>query len=558
ALAAFAGHSGVDAFAEELRRHLECVEQHYARLFEDAPPLSATGNLVFTGGEDDPETLATIAAMGFANPAAVSSEIRGWHHGRIRATRSTRAREMLTEITPALLAALARTANPEAAFLRMDDFLTHLPLGVPVFSLLYQNPPLLDLLAEIMGNAPRLADHLARHPQILDAVLTQGFFAPPPEASDLDVDLDRVLAAADDYQEVLDLARRWANDQKFRVGVQVLHGKLSPEAAAGALSDIADSLLSRLHPRVEAEFARNHGRVPGDGAVIVAMGKLGSREMTASSDLDLILIYDAAPGADVSDGPKPLSPMVYFARLTQRLINALTLKTAEGFLYEVDMRLRPSGHAGPIATSFDAFKRYHEVEAWTWEHMALTRARPVSGAPHLVSRIETVIRDTLTRPRDPATLLRDVSDMRERMAREHKGDNPWEVKPRRGGLVDIEFIAQYLQLRHAHQHPDLLHHGAGRVFETAATLGLLDSGHAATLVRALRLFSAVQGVLRQTVSGAFRERTAPAGLTELLARTAGEPDFDSLKARMESTAAEVLSLFHALIDEPARRQETTP
>lgn len=552
-LAAFMGYDEPEAFAAELRRKLETVERHYARLFEDAPSLSGTGNLVFTGGENDPETLRTIADMGFLNAGAVCSQIRGWHHGRVRATRSTRAREMLTELTPALLTALATTADPDAAFVKFDEFLSRLPAGVPLFSLFYSNPGLLDLVAEVMGDAPRLAGHLSRNPALLDSVLSQDFFDPLPPAGDLGADLDRMLADARDYQEVLDGCRRWTNDRKFQIGIQTLRGRLPPEAAAAALSDVADTVIGRLHPRVEEEFARAHGRIPGAGVAIIAMGKMGGREMTATSDLDLIIIYDVPPGVEQSDGAKPLLPGVYFARLTQRLLNAITAKTGEGALYEVDMRLRPSGHAGPIASSLEAFERYHDEMAWTWEHMALTRARVVGGPAALAERVAQVIRRTLCRPRDPDRLLRDVAEMRARMAKEHRADSLWEVKHVRGGLVDIEFLAQWLMLRHAHDHPGILATNTGAMLDGLGRHGLLPAGDAKLLRLALNLWSAVQTMLRLTVEGRFAEDTAPDGLKQKLATAAGLPDFPALRQRMAAYAAEVQSLFTTMIDEPAER-----
>ncbi|WP_142849714.1 bifunctional [glutamine synthetase] adenylyltransferase/[glutamine synthetase]-adenylyl-L-tyrosine phosphorylase [Telmatospirillum sp. J64-1] len=550
-LAVFAGFQGIEDFSQALVRRLQRVEHHYAHLFEDAPSLSDAGNLVFTGGEDDPETLRTIAEMGFRNPSAVSADIRGWHHGRVRATRSTRARELLTELTPTLLKALSQTANPDAAFAKFNEFLSRLPAGVPLFSMFHAHPGLLDLVADIMGDAPRLAEHLARRVNLLDSVLAPGFFDPPPGPDLLGQELDKQLALAFDFQEALDICRRWTNDHKFQVGVLTLRNVIDASQAARALTDIADTVISRLHPYVEKDFARLHGGFADAGVAIIAMGKMGSREMTATSDLDLVLIYDVPDGAEESDGPKPLVPSVYFARLTQRLLTAITAKTGEGVLYEVDMRLRPSGNAGPIASSLTSFIRYHDEAAWTWEHMALTKARVISGPTRLVERIEEITRDTLCRPRDEGKLLVDVSDMRARMAKEHKGTSIWDVKHRRGGLVDIEFIAQYLQLRHARSHPSILAHGTADVLRQAVRLGLLEEKEGTLLCDALHLWTTVQSVLRQTIEGAFTEEDAPRGLKELLIRAAGASDFDSLKTQMAEIAAQVLDIFVRLIDKPA-------
>ncbi|BAE51487.1 bifunctional [glutamine synthetase] adenylyltransferase/[glutamine synthetase]-adenylyl-L-tyrosine phosphorylase [Paramagnetospirillum magneticum] len=550
-IAAFMGAADLDSFSAELTGHLQKVEHHYAGLFEDAPSLGTHGNLVFTGGENDPETVHTITEMGFANADAVCSTIRGWHHGRVRATRSTRARELLTELTPALLSAMGTTSSPDDAFMRFDEFLTRLPAGVPLFSLFYANPSLLELVAEIMGDAPLLAEHLARHTTTLDSVLQANFFEPLPPQEVLEAELAKALAEADDFQLVLDVTRRWANDRKFQVGVLTLRNVVEAGEAAAALSDVAGAILRQLGPKVEEEFARAHGHIPGGAWVILAMGKAGGREMSATSDLDLILVYDCPEDAEESDGTRPLAPAVWFSRLTQRMVNALTAKTGEGTLYEVDMRLRPSGNSGPIASSLEAFRRYQEEAAWTWEHMALTRARVVAGDPALGARVEAVIRETLTRPRDPAKLLLDVAEMRERMAKEHKAASLWEVKHLRGGLVDIEFTAQYLQLAFGPRHPEMLDSNTARALERAAITGVLDHSDCAILTEALGLWSAVQTVLRQTIAGGFDEATAPRGLKDVLVRAAGMTDFKSLTDRMEDCAASAHEVFLRLVDRPA-------
>lgn len=549
-IAAFAGFASVEDFSQALLARLQTVEGHYARLFEDSPSLASGGNLVFTGGENDPETVATIAAMGFANADTVCATIRGWHHGRIRATRSTRARELLTELTPAILNALAATSSPDDAFLRLDEFLSRLPAGVPVFSLFYSNPSLLELVAELMGNAPKLAEHLARHTTQLDAVVAPSFFEPPPPTPRLVADLDKALAEAGDIQEILDISRRWTAEHKFQVGVQTLRNMLEPDRAARAFSDIADAVLTSLSPKVEDELARANGRVEGGHWVILAMGKMGGHEMTATSDMDLILIYDCPDPAAESVGGRPLAASAWFARLAQRVVNALTAKTAEGTLYEVDMRLRPSGNSGPIATSLDSFDRYQRESAWTWEHMALTRARVVCGSPDLAAKVEAIIRRTLTSPRDADQLIADVADMRERMAREHKAATRWEVKHLRGGLVDIEFTAQWLQLNHGAAHPDMLACNTRAALENAVAAGVLSRGDHDSLVEALRLWSAVQLVLRQTLAGNFDEATAPQGLKEVMVRATGLTDFKTLVDRMDDCAAAALEVFDRLVAQP--------
>ena len=312
--------------------------------------------------------MGTLSRLGFADPEAVAALVRSWHHGRMRATRSQRAREILTELVPELLRIFGATPHPDEALRRFDQFLSRLPAGVQLFSLFLANPGLLALVADVMAGAPRLAEQLAQRPALLDAVLTREFFAPLPGQPALAADLAPVLVAAGNFADTLDALRRWASERRFQVGVQLLRRGLDGGAAGKALADIAETALAALVPAVEAEFARRHGRAPGGAFAVVGMGRLGSREMTLASDLDLILIYDAPPDATLSDGAQPLSISAYYARLSQRLIGAVTAATAEGPLYPVDMRLRPSGSSGPIASSLESFRHYQRELAWTWEH----------------------------------------------------------------------------------------------------------------------------------------------------------------------------------------------
>ncbi len=558
ALATFLGFESADAFAAALTARLETVERHYAHLFETSAPLAPSGNLVFTGTEDDPETLKTLTELGFRDGRAVGAAVRAWHHGRYRATRSVRAREILTELMPTLLGAFARSADPDQALLRFDEFLARLPAGVQLFSLFHANPDLLDLVAEIMGSAPRLAERLARNAGLLDGVLGGDFLSPLPDADTLTEALVAALAAARDYEDVLDITRRWAHDREFQLGVQMLRGVIEADAGGETLADIADAVLRALAPRVEAVFAEAHGRIAGGGLAVVAMGNLGGRAMTVSSDLDLTFVYAAPDPGAVSDGPRPLVASQYFARLSQRLINAITAMTNEGRLYEIDMRLRPSGNAGPVASEIESFARYHAESAWTWEHLALTRARVVAGPPALAERIEAVIRGTLRRPRDPMKLLVEVADMRRRIEAEHHADNPWRTKYVRGGLLDCEFIAQYLQLRHAAAHPEILSPRTVEAFARLAEAGVLAPEAAETLIEATRLMRRLRGMLRLTIGGDRIEGHASAGLRAALARAGGVADFDALRDKLLAAEARVRALYAEIIDTPAEIGGRTP
>jgi glutamate-ammonia-ligase adenylyltransferase len=382
---------------------------------------------------------------------------------------------------------------------------------------------------------------------VLDAVLDPGFFGSLPDADALARIVDAEIAAAADYQEALDRARIVGSEQAFLIGVRVLSGTITAAQAGGAYAALAEHLIAALQRQVERELVSQSGHVAGGAAVVVAMGKLGGREMTAASDLDLILVYDFDEAIQQSDGPRPLAPSQYFTRLTQRLISALSSPTAEGSLYEVDMRLRPSGQKGPVATQLSSFEHYQDNEAWTWEHMALTRARVISGPAELRARVEAAIRRALVRPRDRAKLVADVRDMRERIAKEKGTEDIWELKQVRGGLVDLEFIAQFLQLAHADADPGVLDQNTINALRKLAAAEHLSAPHADVLLPAASLVQNLTEVLRLSLDGPFEPSKAPDGLIELLCRVGDAPDFARLEASLRATLAEVAGLFDVII-----------
>jgi glutamate-ammonia-ligase adenylyltransferase len=547
-LAQFAGYPDTAAFSSALVGHLERVQGHYGALFEDVPELTrGEANMVFAGEQDDPGTVEALARMGYKNPPNIIATVRGWHHGRYAAIRTPRARELLTEVQPLLIEALARTNEPDAAFFSFDRFLAQLPSGVQLFSLLRANPSLLRLVADIMGSAPRLARIMSRRRRVLDAVLDPGFFGSLPDANALARIIDAEIDATGDYQEALDRARVVGTEQAFLIGVRVLSGTITAAQAGGAYAALAEHLVDTLQRQVERELVAQSGHVEGGAACVVAMGKLGGREMTAASDLDLILVYDFDPAVTQSNGPRPLAPSQYYARLTQRLISALSSPTAEGLLYEVDMRLRPSGQKGPVATQLSSFEHYQEHDAWTWEHMALTRARVISGPDALRDQVVDAIRRTLVRPRDRAKLVADVRDMRERIAKEKGTTDIWELKQVRGGLVDIEFIAQFLQLAHAHDHPEVLDQNTIGALKKLAAVGLLAPPHADILIPAAILVHNLTEVLRLCLDGPFDPEKAPDGLRVMLTRAGDAPDFVRLQAALTATLSEVAALFDEIV-----------
>ena len=547
-LAWFAGYENVSAFSGALLSHLTTVQGHYEALFESDPQLtSGRGNMVFTGDSDDPETVATLEAMGFSDPQFVISTVRGWHHGRYAAVRSATARERLTEVQPALLEALASTIDPRRALVGFDRFLAALPAGVQLFALLCSNPKLLQLVAHIVGSAPRLAGVLSRHRRVLDAVLDPGFFGRVPSRSDLGGLIETEFSDVEDYQDALDRARRVGHEQAFLIGVRVLSGSIAAHEAGEAYARIAEALIDALNQAVANELARLHGSMPGGEAVIIAMGKLGGHEMTAASDLDLIVVYDFDEGALQSDGPRPLAGSQYYSRYTQRLISALNAPTSEGSLYDVDMRLRPSGQKGPVATRFESFVHYQSEEAWTWEHLALTRARVVSGPQQLRDAVSDAIQGVLTRPHDREKVAAGVRDMRQRIWDEKGSPDIWDLKQVRGGLVDLEFITQYLQLISASEHPGVLDQNTKAALQKLLDAGVLMPAQADVLIPAADLLHSLTQVLRLCLDGPFEPSKAPDGMKALLAHAGGTPDFNRLEAHLRETQEAVTELFDQIV-----------
>jgi [glutamine synthetase] adenylyltransferase / [glutamine synthetase]-adenylyl-L-tyrosine phosphorylase len=546
--ARFLGYADRDAFAEVLLVHLRAVESRYASLFEHAPLHAAERRgLVFPPDADAKETLAKLSEMGFRHPLDVSATVRRWLAGHPRGLKGETARAHFAALAPLLIEQIARAENPDAALIAFDRFLGNLHGGARLFSLLRRNPDLVALVARVLGTAPRLADTLAQHPEVLDPLIDPAFFGALPGPQQLAVSLARSLDEASTYEDFLDRVRRFGREQNFLIGARILSGTLSAQQAGEAFAAVADTIVRALHAKVAESFRAAHGVMPGGDTLVLAMGKLGGREMAANSDLDLIVVYDFDPAHPDSDGPRPLHGAQYFARFTQRLVNALTTPTNYGRLYDVDMRLRPSGRSGPVATSIAAFADYQHNEAWTWEHMALTRARVVSGAPALAARVEAVIREVLCRPRAAPAVAADVVEMRRAIAAEKGDGTRWDIKYAAGGLVDIEFIAQYLALAHAAAAPDILDTATAAVLEKAARRGVLSVEDAEVLRPATRLYQDLGQILRLCVAAPFDAKSAGPGLTALLAGAADVPDFATLDAHLAETQARVRRSFARIL-----------
>ncbi|MCD2181016.1 bifunctional [glutamine synthetase] adenylyltransferase/[glutamine synthetase]-adenylyl-L-tyrosine phosphorylase [Rhizobium sp. GN54] len=544
------GFADTAGFSAALVEVLKTVERRYGALFEQEAKLSTEGgNLVFTGQRDDPDTLETLRTLGFRRPETISQTIRTWHYGRYRATQSVEARERLTELTPELLKVFGESKRADEALLRFDQFISGLPAGIQLFSLLGNNPRLLSLIVNIMSSAPRLAEIIAGRPHVFDGMLDPRLLAELPTRAYLAERIEGFVGGARHYEEVLDRLRIIAAEQRFLIGIRLLTGAIGGAQAARAFTHVADLIIEAALGAVKREIEAAHGTFPGGRVAVLGMGKLGSFELTAGSDVDLILLYDYDGAASVeSDGPRPLDATRYFARMTQRLIAALSAPTAEGVLYEVDMRLRPSGNKGPVATRITSFAKYQQEEAWTWEHMALTRARVVCGDDNLATETRSTIAGVLGRSCDVATIAKDVAEMRALIDKEKPPRDIWDLKLIPGGLIDIEFIAQFLALVAPARGVAL----PEQALPTAEALsvvarGQMDENDLDTVQQALRVYSEISQIVRLCIDGPFDPKEAPAGLVDLVCRAGDCPDLKTLEAELRRLSKAVRRIFQAIV-----------
>lgn len=370
----------------------------------------------------------------------------------------------------------------------------------------------------------------------------------------LERDLAATLRPARDYfEDRVDLLRQWVAHRQSAIGEQWLVGLIDAQRAASLFSILAEAVVTTVLPLVTTALAYNQGRILTGRFVIVALGKLGSREMTVQSDLDLLFVYDVPEGIEETDGPEPAAVTTHYAKLAQRLISALTVMTGKGALFDIDMRLRPFGDSGPIASSLTAFRRYYRDEAWTWELMALTRARVIAGDPDLAARVTAEIRTILTRPRDREAVLDEIAEMRERIARQHPTTVPWDCKHRRGGLIDIEFIAQAYQLIHASETPEVLANATADALHRLSAAGCLPAATVSTLTESLSLWQSVQGLMRVAQDRAGLTKASPQLFDKVLLDLTGLEEAVDREARTAAVAARVSALYEALIGQPRPR-----
>ncbi|MEM9434067.1 MAG: glutamine-synthetase adenylyltransferase [Pseudomonadota bacterium] len=494
------GREDPDQLRDEIRNRIDTVSHHAVEFFEPAQPPS--------------EALSEIQTY-----------LAKWRG--VPALRSPRSVAIFKRVFPGMLERFRAAKDPDAALVAFERFIAGLPAGVQVFSLFEANPDLVDLFVDVCTASPDLAEYLSRNAKVLDAVIAGEFFTPWPGVAVLKSALDQELAKEEDYEAKLDQARRWKKEWHFRSSVHFLRGLTDSQEASIEYGDIAEAVVMALFDVVTEQFSKKHGVPPGRGAAVLAMGSLGAGQLNTRSDLDLIVIYDPGEAAQ-SDGLRPLSIRPYFARLTQALITAITAPTAEGKLYDVDMRLRPSGQSGPVATSLAAFDSYQKTEAWVWEHLALTRARALAGAPSLLADIEAVRTDVLSAGAGAAQVFEELGQMRKRLFDARPGRAPWDVKDGPGGVQDIELFVQALALLSG-----ALTRRAPEQIEAATTTKFIDVAQARQLSASLDLLRHVQSATRLLGTAPLSETSLSGSGWQIVLRVAGCESQQHLQDKIE-------------------------
>ena len=527
-LAALCGWDDADRFAASVTGQLEAV--HQATDLRKSSDKQADGGRPRSGNaaHTDAEIPAEIAHL-------VEQHYDVWHG--LPALRSARARESFESLTPRLQDRAAKAVDAGRFLDQFGNFLSVQPAGIQLFSLFEANPPLFDLLLDICSTAPEAAHYLASNPSVLESVLDRAFFVPLPELDELQADIQARLRGQDDYETCLDIVRIWKKEAHFRAGVHFLRGLADAPTTGAAFSTIAEACVRALLPVVQDHLSGRFGPPPGRGMSVIAMGKLGSAEMTATSDLDLIVVYDA-DGVDETSGRRQIASSAYYAKATQTLISALTVPTAEGTLFEVDMRLRPSGKKGPVATGLAAFRDYQKNDAWTWEHLALTRARVIAGPDDLAGDVDAAIAEVRGTRADPARVIADVNEMRVRLNTEKPGSNFWQMKPGLGRMMDCELLIQAGAVISGISDARAARPVLARLAET----GWMDARDAADLAEAHALYAAVQQVARYVGAGFDPDSQAEA--RALVLKVTECADIEALTARLiavQDRAAEILA-----------------
>lgn len=490
---------------------------------------------------DEGELAGALMAAGFDPPDAALRTIAEWRGGKLRALRSPAALEALETALPELVKALGAAPDPDAALLRFDKLVSGLPSAINFFHLLAAQPALAKIATRILWLAPTLADALGARVELIEGLIDKRAFDAPAPKAELLAEWAPGLGGLD-YERLLDRVRDRVGERRFAYGVQLIAGSSDPLAIACGYSELAEAALQVLADATVAEFVQAHGRVPDSELVVLALGRLGGRALTHASDLDLIYLFTGDHLAE-SDGPRPLGATTYYNRLAQRVTGAMSVPTAAGKLYDVDTRLRPQGAQGPLVVTLDSFERYQREEAWTWEHMALLRARPVYGSDRARAALQRVIDDLLAAPRDRATVTKDAAEMRSKIAAHKPPQGPLDIKGGPGGLVDLEFAMQVTQLATGKCHDPNI----GSALACLKVDGLAPP----EICDAHGLLARMLVMLRLTAPDG---EPATAAARQLVASACGEPGWPQLLAAHD-TARQEIADWWASIRPPEQETE---
>ena len=522
-----------------------CGERNPEKFLSDVRQLLADVDTI-TGEFFAPDPGELEESVTDAGRFVSTESIERWH--RMPALRNDRAIEIFSRIQPKIMAGLARSHNPGEAVTQFEGFLGGLPAGVQLFSLFDSNPNLIDLLTDICSTAPELANYLSQNAAVFDAVLDGDFFDVLPDAESLTSGLQAHARLSNDFEELLDICRSWMKERHFQVGVQHLRGIIDWRQAAEGYANVAEAVLACLWPAVSEQFNRRHGHPPGNGAVVIGLGSLGAGLLTSRSCLDLIVIYDCSDDK-VSTGPKPLDARKYYAGLTRSLVSALSSHTAEGQLYAVDMRQRPTGTRGPVATSLDAFRDYQDRKARVWEHMALTQSRVMAGSSDTAMAFRKLRDDVIRKPRRPEMIVVALGAIRDELARNtssRRNDDPWEVRLGKGRILDVTLAGQACALLAGE-----LSSSVADQTEAGVRCGLITKEEASVLEQSYNRLRQLLQVVRLTVSHGFDPDSAGDGVIAILLRETGMADMGMLESRLARDRENCGRVIETLIDRNA-------
>ncbi|WND02274.1 bifunctional [glutamine synthetase] adenylyltransferase/[glutamine synthetase]-adenylyl-L-tyrosine phosphorylase [Temperatibacter marinus] len=534
-LVSFMGFSTIDHFEKEILRHTKIVAEIYDSLLPKPQGEKEASNL---------DVLTLLEEAEFENFSAAHDIIKSWELGKYKALQTSRARKILRECTPFLIEEFSKNNHAYSALVRFDKFISKLPAGVQIFSLLQANPSLFRLLARVMSLSSSLADMLAKQTTLWDALLEPDFFAPLPDKETLSSHLNAQLDHCKTYEDILNTVRRWTNEKKFQIAVHILEGLSDIHESGPALTLVADVGIQNLIPRVEQDFEKKYGRFSDGGIGMLALGKYGGKELTFTSDIDVVFLYKVTDMTSLSSGARSLSPSQYFSRLGQHIITAIEALTPEGRLFEVDTRLRPSGSKGPLVVTLKTFQDYYTDAAWTWEHMALTRARLIYAPKGMKSPLLSTIYGTLSTHRDPEKLRNAVQKMRAMLFKEFGSENIWNIKHSRGGLVDLEFIVQYLVLKNGHQNTEIFIPEIHLALKELLRKELLSEKHYEILNHAHWLQQTLQSIVRLSMDIHPKSgEEIPHAMREILCKLCQVDRFEDVESTLLTTQKSLHSVY---------------